>query len=213
MRSWQEIYQERGFVQRAPSRQIIELVPLLKEYHVEKILDHGCGTARHVKFLSEEGFFVVGTDNSHEALQIAKESLNNLSAVLIDCDMSTIPLEDNYFGAIISSQVIQHARRDKREAAISEMIRTLKPGGLLFLRTISRKQKVFGLGQKIEPFTYINIPGLPDGRNPHHYFSEEELRTCFEEFEILKLEEKSHPPVEGDLWTYGLEELVLLARK
>ncbi len=213
MKEWEKIYKDKGVVQEKPSQQIIELVPLFKEYGVKKILDHGCGTGRHVKYLAQQDFSVVGTDNSRKAIEIVEKNLGNLQAKLICCDMSEIPYEDGHFDAIISSQVIQHALVDKREAAISEMKRTLKPDGFLFIRTISRKQKVFGLGKEVEPFTFINVPGLPDGKNPHHYFSKEELESYFRGFEILRLEEKSHLPRENDLWQYGLEELVLLARK
>lgn len=214
MKDWLQIYKEQGVVQEKPSRQIVDLVPLLRASGVVNILDNGCGTGRHVKFFDEQGFNVVGIDNSREAIEIAKNNLSQSSrAKLLVSDISAIPFTNNSFDAIICSQVIQHPLKEDREAAISEIKRTLRSGGILFLRTISRKQKVFGLGEKIEPFTYINIPGLPDGQNPHHYFSESELRDYFDDFNILGLKEISHPPVKGNLWTHGLEELVLLAIK
>jgi len=213
MKEWNKIYKEKGIVQEKPSQQIIELVPLFKEHGVKRILDHGCGTGRHVRYLTNQGFSVVGTDNSKEAIKIAKDNLKGKQAKLICCGISKIPYADNYFDVIISNQVIQHVLANKRKVAIFEIKRALKSGGFLFLRTISRKQKVFGLGKEIEPFTFINIPGLPDGKNPHHYFSKKELKNYFKGFEILKLAKKTHPPRKSTIWQYGLEELVLLARK
>jgi SAM-dependent methyltransferase len=99
------------------------------------------------------------------------------------------------------------------EAEISEIKRALKPGGILFLSTISRKQWAFGRGRETEPFTYINTPGLPDGKEPHHYFTIEELQEYFREFEILKIKENSRPPVKDDFWQHGLEEIILIAQR
>lgn len=213
MNNWKEIY-KKGIVQSLPSRQVIELVPLFKNEGIEKILDHGCGTGRHAKYLAEQGFYVVGTDYSEDALEEVKKLTSGLDNIeLVHVNMDSIPYNNGYFDASISSHTIQHALKEQRDGAFQEIERTLKSKGLLFLRTISREHKIYGKGKEIEQHTFIDIPEFPDGKSPHHYFSEEELRDYLKRFEIIKLEHHSSPPEPNGFWKYGIEEWVLLARK
>ena len=212
MKDWKQIYKSEGSIQNEPSQQIIELVPLFKKEGVKKVLDHGCGTGRHVKYLLEQGFKVVGTDHSEIALKYAKEltvGLNNVD--FIKTEMDDIPYEDEYFDAVICSHVIQHGLSEKRDKAFYEMVRVLKSNGLLFLRTISREHKGDDGGKEVEPWTFVDIPELKDGKNPHHYFSEEELKRYLDGFEIISLRH-SHS---GSNLNFGhsFDEWVILAKK
>lgn len=213
MQDWNKIYKTKGVIQRKPSQQIINLVSLFKRKRIRRILDHGCGTGRHVKYLTDQGFEVIGTDFSQKAIKEAKKLC--LSAKFVVSDMSVVPFDNNFFDAIICSHLIQHGLKESRKKAISEMKRTLKPKGLILIRTTSRtqKSKSYKQGKKIEPFTYVNIPELPDGKTPHHYFSEDELKSYFTDFKILSLEHKIHYPTKDDPWQMEFESLVLLAKK
>jgi len=53
---------------------------------------------------------------------------------------------------------------------------------------------------------------LVDGKNPHHYFSREELSEYFFDFNIISLKHYSNIPMNKH-FNNGLEEWVLLARK
>jgi 2-polyprenyl-3-methyl-5-hydroxy-6-metoxy-1,4-benzoquinol methylase len=93
-RDWDGIYKEVGFVHDQPEEEIVKLVSLLRESGVNKILDHGCGTGRHTKYLAEQGFFVVGADNSSGAIEMAKGCVKKeLSARFVLCDMAEIPVK------------------------------------------------------------------------------------------------------------------------
>jgi SAM-dependent methyltransferase len=214
MEDWKQIYKNEGVVQAKPSKQVIELVPIFKQEGIEKILDLGCGTGRHVRYLALQGFRVFGVDYSIEAIEKAKSLTNGIQNIeLAQSPMSSIPYNDSFFDAIVCSQVIQHGLKDERDRAFNEIRRTLKSNGLLFLRTTSRNHKVYGRGEQIEPHTFVNIPELPDGKTPHHYFSEEELRSYLAEFDILSLKHHSFPPEPNSFWKYGLEEWALLGKK
>ena len=140
------------------------LVPFFKKEGIEKILDLGCGTGRHVVYLAQQGFYVVGIDFSADALAEAKlVTQGQINVNLVQARISEIPYDDNFFDAIICSHVIQHALKSERDKAFSEMNRTLKQRGLIFLRVPSRNHAAYGTGREIEPNTYIEIPGLPDG--------------------------------------------------
>jgi SAM-dependent methyltransferase len=211
--NWKGIYKNKGIVLERPSRHVIEFARLLSQSENKRVYDHGCGTGRHLVYLADQGFDVFGSDHSSDAVKICKKLLScQYKDHISISDMSVIPYPDEHFSGVISSQVIQHALKPQRDKSISELIRVLSPGGYLLLRTISQRQYGYELGVKLEKDTYVNIPGLPDGSSPHHYFTKKELEKYFENLNILKLDEVSNPPLNG-LWTNGLEELVLVAKK
>jgi len=210
---WKQIYDSQGIVQVKPSRRVIDLVPLLRQEQVRKVLDHGCGTGRHVKYLFDQGFEVYGTDYSRSAIEICRRLVGvGYAANLVVSDMSLIPFPNNHFDCVISSQVVQHALKPKRDMAVSEIKRTLGTKGIVLIRTISQEQFGFGCGDQIEDNTYVNIPGIPDGSTPHHYFSQKELEDYFRDFDIISLTHERNPPT-NQFWDNGLNEWILLARR
>jgi len=216
MATWDGIYRTLGAVQgERPSEQIVGIVPILKERGVKRVLDHGCGAGRHTFYLAGEGFEeVVGMDNSDEGLKKARTLVRGYPNVqLVKAEMDAVPYVDGYFGAVISSHVVQHALAPQREGAFREFGRVIRRDGLLFLRTISTEHSLFGRGRQIESGTFVDIAGLPDGDMPHHYFNQYELKDLLSDFEIERMEHKSHPARKEDVFPHGLEEWVVLARR
>ncbi len=212
--TWDEIYKKKGAVQAGASEQVTHLVPVLRDEGVERIIDLGCGTGRHTLYLAQEGFYAVGLDSSAAALREAQAAARGMDNVeFVNSDASQIPYEDGFFDAALSIHIVQHMKERQRKRAISALERTLKEGGLLFLRTISRTHPFYGKGEEIEPHTFINTPRMPDGKMPHHFFSREELESYISNFEILALNSAVHEPKEGDFFGYELHELAVLARK
>lgn len=164
--------------------------------------------------MAAEGFYVFGIDYSNKAILEAKALTNGLPNVeLSQGRMDSIQYSDKYFDAIICSHVIQHGLKNERDKAFEEMHRILRQNGLLFLRTISRNHATYGKGDKVEQHTFVNIPELPDGKTPHHYFSDEELKECLHGFDIISLQHHSFPLEPDSFWKHGLEEWALLSRK
>ncbi|MFW9806909.1 MAG: class I SAM-dependent methyltransferase, partial [Candidatus Thorarchaeota archaeon] len=109
MPEWDQIFSEQGRVFTDPHPDIDRLVNLLNKG--ARILDLGCGTGRHVVYLARLGFDVSGFDISPRALSMAEEWLNEerLSAALCEHSMELpFPYADDFFDAVISTQVIHH---------------------------------------------------------------------------------------------------------
>lgn len=194
MPDWERIFKEKGYVFVDPHQDMSRLSTFFHEQEVKKILDLGCGTGRHLAFLSRAGFEVSGFDSSKTALELAMKWLKDegLEAEVQHCRMEDpFPYTDDHFDAVISIQVIHHNLRQDILTTIHEIERVLKTGGYIFIT-------VPILGPKpenpeddwklhwVEDGTYIPQSG-PESGIPHHYFTEKELHGVLRNFRVLEM--------------------------
>jgi SAM-dependent methyltransferase len=92
-----------------------------------KVLDAGCGTGGAYRVLGER-WAVVGLDVSPAALEFCRRRGMTL---LVAGDVQRLPLRSASVEAAISCDVLEHLPDD--EAALRELGRVVKPGGLLVL--------------------------------------------------------------------------------
>ncbi len=102
--------------------------------HRLALLDAGCGTGGNLQALSRYGR-AVGMDLSPLALGFCRER-----GVLAACaSLLALPFPKSTFDCVTSFDVIYHAWVTDDRAAIREMARVLRPGGLLFVRVPALK--------------------------------------------------------------------------
>jgi ubiquinone/menaquinone biosynthesis C-methylase UbiE len=196
MAEWDDIYREQGVFMKKPMEFIVQNVNTLREYNVKKVLDLGCGTGRHLIHLIEEGFDVVGVDNSPKAIELVSKTLEDTGIRNVElkvADYTKIPWPDESFDAVLCINVIQHGQYSDIQKGVSEIRRILRSGGILLLVTLSTKDVEYGKGKKIEENTFITEL-LPDSGVLHHFFSEEELKGLFNGLEFIKLNELKRKP-------------------
>lgn len=99
-----------------------------------KILDAGCGTGGLMVRLSDCGK-VVGIDHSSEAVKYAKKRRLTVKRASIN----KLPFRDRSFDLVICIDVIYHLAVTDDVAALGEIGRVLKPGGVLILRVPANK--------------------------------------------------------------------------
>ena len=75
MSEWDQIFTEKGKVFTEPHPDIERIIKFFKEKGVRRVLDLGCGTGRHLIYLSKKGFEVFGLDASPKALEISEKWL------------------------------------------------------------------------------------------------------------------------------------------
>lgn len=143
---------------------------------------------------------VWGLDNSPEGLRATRAWLadEGLKATLVDQSMlDPLPFEDEFFDAVISVQVIHHARLATIRSVVREVQRVLKPGGLLFV-TVPQIRNQATEFEEIEPNTYIPLNGSEKGL-AHHYFTPEELTEVFAGVEVttIRVDSVRHYSLEG----------------
>jgi SAM-dependent methyltransferase len=186
--AWDGIFRQEGKVFTEPHPDMSRVVRVLKEKKAQNVLDLGSGSGRHVVYLAQNGLAAFGLDNSPQGLEITRKWLadEGLSADLQLQDMAArLPYEDSFFDAVISVQVIHHADVATIKSIIEEVERVLKKDGFIFITVPELKIQGHELEQ-IEPNTFIPLDG-PEKGLPHHYFSPEELREFFDNFDIADI--------------------------
>ncbi len=186
--AWNEIFKQEGKVFAEPHEDMAGIAQLLKGKGANTILDLGCGSGRHVIYLAQNGFTVSGLDNSPEGIAMTRQWLadEGLPADLrLQNMMERLPYQDAFFDAVISVQVIHHARLATIRNIVQEIGRILKKEGFIFITTPTLKHEGETF-EEIEPRTFIPLDGWEKGL-PHHYFTPEELRVVFADFEVIDI--------------------------
>ncbi len=200
MQQWNEIFKKEGKVFTKVQEDIPKILTLFKKHDVKKILDLGCGSGRHVIYFAKRGFDVYGIDIAKEGIKIAKDWLEKKklqASFKIGSIYKKLPYQDNFFDAVISTNVIHHAKIKDIKKAIREIERVLKPKGLIFITVRKRKFRKFypkltiieKYGKQktkymvIEARTYVPTEGGEKGLI-HYLFNKKLLRKEFKNFKI-----------------------------
>ena len=192
---WDSIFKKSGKVFYKPHEDMSKIIKLFKKEGIQKVLDLGCGSGRHIVLLSKEGFDVHGMDNAESGLIHTRKWLKELDIKAKIKNAScykTFPYKNNTFDAIISTQVIHHAKLKDINFCISEIERVLKPGGLVFITVTKNKMK--GRASKvkiIEPRTYVMLDG-PEKGVPHYIYTKSLLTQYFKNFKIFDIYTDKH---------------------
>ena len=111
-----------------------------------RVLDFGCGGGILTEALAREGANITGIDMAPKPLQVA--NLHRLESELdIDYQLTTIeayvPDHQAEFDVVACLEVLEHV--PSPDSVIESCKALLKPGGHLFLSTINRNPKSYGM--------------------------------------------------------------------
>jgi SAM-dependent methyltransferase len=145
---------------------------LLGEVHAgDRALDLGCGAGEFTAPLAEAAAHALGVDVAEAALTRARALHPKLDFRLIPVD-GPLPLDDNAFDLVWSSEVIEHVADTGRW--LSEVRRVLAPGGRLLLTTPDHGRLRVALG---------GIERFSEPRGDHlHLYTRRSLTALLEEF-------------------------------
>ncbi len=108
------------------------------------VLDVGTGTALIPIELAQRDFccHITAIDLAEEMLNLARQNIARagLEQVIVPelVDAKGLPYPDGTFDAVISNSIVHHIPEPQR--TMCEMLRVLRPGGLLFVRDLMRPE-------------------------------------------------------------------------
>ena len=106
------------------------------------VLDVGTGTARiPIEICTRRGdILCTAVDRATRALQTARRNVQqaglNCAIRIEKADANSLPFANASFDGVISSSLLHHVAN--RHGVLTEMVRVLRPGGLLFVRDTLR---------------------------------------------------------------------------
>jgi len=119
------------------------------------ILDVGTGTALiPIELCGRGEYQVTAIDLANEMLKVGQQNVaaNSLTdrVTLALIDAKQMPYEDDSFDAVMSNSIIHHIPNPRDSMA--EMIRVLRPGGLMFVRDLMRPDDVETLEHIVQTY-------------------------------------------------------------
>ena len=106
-------------------------------------LDVGCGQGWYVARMRQRGFDVDGIDASPAQVARARRNVGDPGAVREGSTLH-IPAADASYDFVYSINVLHHlASVEEQRAAFAELLRVLRPGGLIFLHEINTRNVLF----------------------------------------------------------------------
>ncbi|MFQ5907136.1 MAG: class I SAM-dependent methyltransferase, partial [bacterium] len=99
-----------------------------------RVLDVGCGSGAMILELVKRGYEAFGFDLSSSMVRNARGLLAASGApepFLMAADLERMPFADGCFDVVVCAGVIEYLEQD--EAALREIARVLKPGGVAFI--------------------------------------------------------------------------------
>lgn len=128
-------------------------LPLLRDAAAgAPVLELGCDRGGDTAWLLAQGFEVVATDIAADALRACAVAAP--AARLLRHDLARpLPFRDHAFGVVVASLCLHYFDWRTTVAAVQEVRRCLRPGGLLLCRLNSIRDVLHGAmqGQEIEP--------------------------------------------------------------
>ncbi len=189
---WAASYEDNmNPVQALEAEALARLLPDLRD---RVVLDLGCGKGRVARLALERGAReTVGVDVSEAMLKAAAASLPAASVRWVRADGRTLPFKAASFDVVICALMMGHV--DDLEAALSEIARVLRPGGLLLLSdfhpyaTLRGWQRAFTDAESGRCFAIENHPHLFDAYlrcfNRLHLVLETLEEPCYEGYPVV----------------------------
>jgi len=197
---WENIYSSRAWGQYPPEelvRFMARNFRAVSSKSAVRVLEIGCGPGPNIWYLVREDYSVAGIDRSPTAIKQAKDRLfaerlphNEPHVDLKVGDFSDLPWADNSFDVVIDVEALYANTMVDIKKTLSEIKRTLKPGGLFFGKMFGDQTTGSDSGVTIEPGT-VQCPatGPCAGNDTSHFFTRDEFDVLFSAFSDVEIDQ------------------------
>ncbi|WP_371802459.1 class I SAM-dependent methyltransferase [Candidatus Lokiarchaeum ossiferum] len=160
-----------------PSKTAINALKYFQAHNIRSVFVPGAGYGRNTKLFSLNNLKTGGIEISDVAFNLAQvfdpQSDITLGSVF------DLPFITEKYDALYCFNVLHLFTESNRKKVIKLCANTINSKGLMYFVVFSDQESSFGTGKEIETNTFESKPG-----RPVHYFSEADLKTHFDDFEI-----------------------------
>lgn len=179
--------------QETEEAQLVRLFHVVTYRFAEKytagkhILDYGCGSGYGSAMIAASAASVVAVDVAADAIAYARahHARTNVEFGVIDPD-KPLPFDAGRFETVLSFQVIEHVREPA--AYLREVVRVLKPGGVLVMATPDRRTRLLPLQRPWNRYHLTEYSERSFSALLAPHFAELELFTMGGEPSVLEVE-------------------------
>jgi len=191
MATWNELFERCEGIADYPAVEVQKFISLLERRFEERplrIWDLCCGAGRHAVAIAGRGHDAYASDVATSGIELTQQRLarTGLSARTAVADMTDRPWPDTTFHGALSWESLHHNTLPNILAALGVVHASLVDGGLFIATLKSTRADSFGIGEEIEPGTFVQDSGRESGV-PHHFFDEEGVRDALRDWEMLSL--------------------------
>jgi len=167
--AWEEDYIRRGILWCGGIHDLPELPS------GSRVLELGCGNGKTVSAMIQRDWDVTAIDFSSRAVALCRRVITNpRHGHVMVADARWSPFRNAMFDAVFAVHMIAHLPAPDRRWIAGEVIRLLKPGGVLFFCEFSTDDFRYGKGDETEEATFLRGTNIIT-----HYFSEQEVVGLF----------------------------------
>jgi len=132
------------------------LLRTLEQAPERSVLDLGCGTGEHARFLASQGFRTVGLDRAAAMLEKAREEPipENLRVLEGDIREADQLLQESFGAAISLGNTLVHLKDEgEMSQGLAAVARRLLPGGILLFQILNY-ERIFARGIRYLPLNF-----------------------------------------------------------
>lgn len=115
-----------------------EFLQVFAKHKIKTVCDAACGFGKYSALLHANGYQVYGFDLAESSIHLTKQILHflGMDSIInnyIIADITKTPYEDDQFDAVTAHAIIDHLPRKDAETALRELLRIIRPEGLVYL--------------------------------------------------------------------------------
>ncbi|GBO51721.1 hypothetical protein APA_1564 [Pseudanabaena sp. lw0831] len=139
-RYYSTAYKDGSFFSYFFNQRLEIIFDSLNKYDRATILDVGCGPGMMAEYCIEKGFEFFGIDISEKMIEECVNNFGHASSTHFSVGkLQKLEFPDAFFDVVLCMGALEYVEQDEIEDALSEMIRVLRPDGLLIMSLINKK--------------------------------------------------------------------------